>query len=153
MDPLGLLSLLGTGLAIKELFKKKSLKDHLEFNIEVKDVKMDNITPVINLRIEILNPSPGSITVNSIGGIANFEGSKVADIFTNQKVTINPRTKMGIVLPVRLSVVGVALSLLTGVKSKKKDLDIDITFFTTIGEVAYKQTIDLLPYWNIIRRK
>jgi hypothetical protein len=104
--------LLGVGAyALITLLQKKADATKLVFTVAGVDASADGITPILNVKLGIENASDSKYLIKSIVGNLSANGSNIGNVATYQEIYINPRSSSYYVLPIRLSLIGIALDI------------------------------------------
>lgn len=87
-------------------FRKSQAADRLNYFVQRVDLHFEGLTPILNIKIGVQNPTGTLLTVSSIIGDLKFNGEFVAQIYSYQRTPIAPYGVSTLPLSARLSLTG-----------------------------------------------
>ena len=101
------------GLLAFDLFAQKSAAGKLSYFIHKLGLKWDGGTPIVQIDMQVQNPSNQQFIIKSIVASAFSNGNPIGNISTFQTVVISPNSQQIVPVLVRLNAVAVVSDLLS----------------------------------------
>ena len=123
--------------------QKKRLVEFLRVNY--KDIAIDskatNISQIVfNLKLNLDNPTSGTVIINEIVGVIEYQDARLASFNSTDNFTISPRTSKDVIIKVKITTFGVIGSFIKIISSDEPIVfNIKGYIGTNFGKVDYEE--------------
>lgn len=136
-------ALIGGGIwAGRKLFRATQAAEALQVQFNPKKVFINSSYHlIIELETKITNPSPGSITVKSIGGNVNYKGDELGTFSYLNPIDIAPASAQTITVNIDIPLLSGLGALIQAYKTRTRNIVVESVFYTSVGNYPYSELI------------